>query len=82
MCSPPLCRKQSGTGKHRMDGVIGMRERLERLLCVKSIVTIFLTVIFAILAIRRVVSADQFITIFTVVVSFYFGTQHERMGEQ
>lgn len=82
MCSPPFCRKQSGAGKHRMDGVVGMRERLERLLCVKSIVTIFLTVIFAILAIRRVVSADQFITIFTVVVSFYFGTQHERRGEQ
>ena len=59
-----------------------MKERLERLLCVKSIVTILLAVVFAILAIRRVVSADQFITIFTVVVSFYFGTQHERRDER
>ena len=59
-----------------------MKERLERLLCVKSIVTILLAVVFAILVIRRAVSADQFITIFTVVVSFYFGTQHERRDER
>ena len=55
-----------------------MRERLEQLLCVKSIVTILLTVVFSILALRGLISTQQYITIFTVVISFYFGTQHER----
>lgn len=55
-----------------------MKERLERLLCVKSIVTVLLTVFFCILAARGAVSAQEFITVFTVVISFYFGTQHER----
>lgn len=55
-----------------------MKERLERLLCVKSIVTVLLTVIFCVLAARGTVSAQEFITVFTVVISFYFGTQHER----
>lgn len=55
-----------------------MKERLERLLCVKSIVTVLLTVFFCILAARGTVSAQEFITVFTVVISFYFGTQHER----
>ena len=55
-----------------------MKERLQRLLCVKSIVTVLLTVFFCILSARGWVSAQEFITIFTVVISFYFGTQHER----
>ena len=55
-----------------------MRERLEQLLCVKSIVTILLTVVFSIIALRGLISTQQYITIFTVVISFYFGTQHER----
>lgn len=51
-----------------------MRQRLERLLCVKSLVTIALTVVFCRLAVTGAVSAQQFLTIFTVVISFYFGT--------
>ena len=50
-----------------------MRQRLERLLCVKSLVTIALTVVFCRLAVTGAVSAQQFLTIFTVVISFYFG---------
>lgn len=55
-----------------------MKERLAQLLCVKSIVTIALTGVFSALALRGQVSTQQFITVFTVVISFYFGTQHER----
>lgn len=55
-----------------------MKERLTRLLCVKSIVTVLLTGLFCVLAARGTVSAQEFITVFTVVISFYFGTQHER----
>lgn len=52
-----------------------MKERVTRLLSVKSIVTIILTAVFAYMAVTGVVDAGQFITIFTVVISFYFGTQ-------
>lgn len=52
-----------------------MKERLSKLLTVKSIVTIILTVVFAVLALTAVVTAEQFISIFTVVIAFYFGTQ-------
>lgn len=55
-----------------------MRERLARLLCVKSLVTLLLTAFFCILAARGTVSGQEFITVFTVVISFYFGTQYER----
>ncbi len=52
-----------------------MKERLDKLLTVKSIVTLLLAVIFAVLSIRGTISGQEFLTIFTVVISFYFGTQ-------
>lgn len=55
-----------------------MKERFSALLTVKSLVTVTLTAVFAALALQRRVSAQEFLTVFTVVISFYFGTQHER----
>ena len=55
-----------------------MKERLDKLLTVKSIVTIALTVVFCILSSTGKISGDQFLTIFTVVIGFYFGTQYEK----
>ena len=55
-----------------------LRERLGKLLAVKSIVTIVLTGVFAYLTCTGGVTADQFLTVFTVVIAFYFGTQAER----
>lgn len=52
-----------------------IQERLANLLSVKSLVTVTLTVIFAGLSVRGSVSSEQFLTVFTVVISFYFGTQ-------
>ena len=52
--------------------------RLTNLLSVKSIVTIILTLVFAYLSVIKLVSADQFLTVFTVVIGFYFGTQAEK----
>lgn len=57
-------------------------ERALKLLCVKSIVTIILTAVFAYLSVMGVVTADQFLTVFTVVISFYFGTQAERRAAE
>lgn len=52
-----------------------MLKRLAKLIDVKSIVTLALTVAFIILSLRGTIDADQFMTIFTVIISFYFGTQ-------
>lgn len=52
-----------------------MKERLNKLLTVKSIVTIALTVVFCTLAVKGEISAQMFMTIFTTVIAFYFGTQ-------
>jgi hypothetical protein len=51
-----------------------LKKRLANLLCVKSIVTIVLTAIFAYTAVTGKISQD-FMTIYTVVIAFYFGTQ-------
>ena len=52
-----------------------MKEKLSNLINIKSIVTVILTVVFAYLAIIKVISGQEFLTIFTVVIAFYFGTQ-------
>ena len=52
-----------------------VKERLSKLLSVKSIVTMVLTAVFAYLAVSGAISGDQFLTVFTVVIAFYFGTQ-------
>ena len=57
-----------------------MKERLAKLLTVKSIVTLTLTAVFSYLALVGKVSGQEFLTIFTVIVSFYFGTQYEKKG--
>lgn len=52
-----------------------MKERLNKLLTIKSIVTLLLTILFFILAMKGCISSQEVMTIFTVVISFYFGTQ-------
>ena len=55
-----------------------MQNRIANLLTVKSIVTIVLTAVFSVLALRGSISGTEFLTIFTVVMGFYFGTQTEK----
>jgi len=55
-----------------------MKERLTKLLTVKSIVTLILTIVFAYLCIIGTISGQDFLTVFTVVIAFYFGTQAEK----
>lgn len=54
-----------------------MLDRLSKLFTVKSIVTIMLTVVFCIMAVKGTLS-QEFMVIYTVVIGFYFGTQHEK----
>lgn len=58
-----------------------MLKNIAKLIDVKSIVTLILTAVFAVLSLKGLVSADQFLTVFTVVVSFYFGTQYQKNKE-
>lgn len=58
-----------------------MLEKLCKLINVKSIVTIALTGVFSYLSVIGYIPVEQFIAIFTMIISFYFGTQHEKKGE-
>lgn len=55
-----------------------LKRRLCALMSVKSIVTVALTAVFAVLALSGRVTADQYMTVFSVVIAFYFGTQAEK----
>ena len=55
-----------------------LQKRLSNLLTIKSMVTLILTAVFACLTCGGRVSAEEFLTVFTVVIAFYFGTQAER----
>ena len=55
-----------------------MKERLTKLLTVKSIVTMLLTILFFILSVRGTINSQEVMTIFSVVISFYFGTQAKK----
>ena len=57
-------------------------KRAAKLLCVKSIVTIALTAVFTVLSIRGEVTGQDFLTVFLMVISFYFGTQSQKKEEQ
>lgn len=56
-------------------------KRLAALLSVKSIVTLVLTGVFAFLAITGIVTGSDFLTIFLMVISFYFGTQSQKLQD-
>lgn len=53
-------------------------ENLANLLKVKTIVTLVVIAVFAFLALRGDISPDNVMIIISMVVSFYFGTQHEK----
>ena len=61
-----------------MREVIG--RRLGNLLSVKSLVTLMLTAVFAVMALRSTISQD-FMTVYAVVIAFYFGTQSQKVQE-
>lgn len=54
-----------------------IRKRIANLLSVKSMVTIVLTIVFAYMAVTGKISQD-FMTIYAVIIAFYFGTQSQK----
>lgn len=53
-------------------------ENIANLIKVKTIVTLVVSGVFAVLALRGTISPDHVMIIISMVVSFYFGTQHEK----
>lgn len=54
-----------------------IKKRCANLLSVKSLVTLTLTVVFAYMAVTGQISQD-FMTIYAVIIAFYFGTQSQK----
>ena len=55
-------------------------KRLGNLLSVKSLVTLTLTAVFAVMALKGDISQD-FMTVYAVVIAFYFGTQSQKVQD-
>lgn len=59
-----------------------MKNAIIKILTVKSICTVVLTIVFSILSLTDRIDSNQFLTIFTTVIAFYFGTQHEKSNKE
>ena len=57
-------------------------KKIEKLIDVKSIVTLVLTAVFAVLSLKSAISAEQFLTVFTTVIAFYFGVQYQKKEDK
>ncbi|MPM41011.1 hypothetical protein SDC9_87660 [bioreactor metagenome] len=59
-----------------------VKEKLIKLVDVKSIVTFLLSGTFVALTLRGDITGQEFMTVFTVVISFYFGTQVQKRADE
>ena len=59
-----------------------MKNAIIKILTAKSICTLVLTIVFSILSLTDRIDSNQFLTIFTTVIAFYFGTQHEKSNKE
>jgi hypothetical protein len=53
-------------------------KNLAALVKVKTIVTLTVITVFAVLALRGDITADTVMVVVSTVIAFYFGTQHEK----
>lgn len=56
-----------------------MKERLSKLLTVKSLVTLSLTAVVVVLALKGQFDIKD---IYLLIIGFYFGTQHEKTAKE
>ena len=54
-----------------------IKKRIANLMSVKSLVTLVLTIVFAYMAVTGKIS-QAFMTIYAVIIAFYFGTQSQK----
>lgn len=57
-----------------------MKQNFAKLINVKSLVTLALTGLFCVLAIKGNIS-QEVQTIYLMIIAFYFGTQHEKKNK-
>jgi len=53
-------------------------KNLAALIKVKTLVTLAVMLVFAVLALQGVITADNVMIVVSTVIAFYFGTQHEK----
>ena len=57
-------------------------ENLAKLINVKTIVTMLVMIVFTVLALTDKIPSEDVMYITVSVISFYFGTQHEKRGKE
>lgn len=57
-----------------------MKKQISKLIDVKSIITISLTILFIILAIKGIIDGKEVVNIYTIIIAFYFGTQSQKVS--
>lgn len=55
-------------------------QNLANLIKVKTVVTLVVIAVFAVLALNGSIAPDNVMIVISMVVSFYFGTQHEKQA--
>lgn len=55
-------------------------EFLKQFLQIKKIIALFTTIVFCILALRNNISSTEFLSVFTMIVGFYFGSSATRQA--
>lgn len=58
-----------------------LMEKLADLLKVKTVVTFAVVAVFMVLALKGEIHSDNVMIVVSMVVSFYFGTQHEKVSK-
>ena len=58
-----------------------MLKNLANLIKVKTIVTMSVLLVFSILALKGAIRPDDVMLTVSMVISFYFGTQHEKKAD-
>ena len=59
-----------------------MKEKITKLIDVKTIVTFTLTAAFTYLAVCGKIQPDVFLAIYSTVIGWYFGSQHRKAMEE
>ncbi len=59
-----------------------MKNKLIKLIDVKSIITLMLALVFSVLSLMGRISPEQFLTIFTTIIAFYFGVQYQKHSKE
>ena len=58
-----------------------VKEKLAKLINVKTIITFMLTIVFCYLSFVGIIAAEIFMTVYGIVIAFYFGTQVEKRAK-